>query len=163
MKFIALGSNLPSLLGGPRENLLAAIQFLADAGFEVIRRAPLYQSAAVPISDQPDFLNTVVQVSYGAAPSVALTLCHGIESRMGRIRSAKNEARVIDIDILSWDGLVQSGPPELPHPRMQDRAFVMLPLTDIAPHWRHPVLGETAGEIARLLPPSDTRKILEQP
>src|ERR1700728_1524332 len=116
MKLIALGSNLSSARGAPIDNLRFAVDTLVQSGFEILVRAPVYQSAAVPISDQPDFLNTVVQVEFAGSPGGALTICHEIETQMSRVRSIKNEARIIDLDIIAWDNLVQSGPPELPHP-----------------------------------------------
>jgi 2-amino-4-hydroxy-6-hydroxymethyldihydropteridine diphosphokinase len=154
MKFIALGSNLSSPHGTPIENLRCAIKLMEESGFEILVRAPVYRSAAVPVSDQPDFLNSVVQVAFDGTPSEALAICHQIEKHMGRERGVKNEARIIDLDILAWDGLVQNGPPELPHPRLHERAFVIFPLAQIAPDWLHPVRKETAVQIQKSLPPS---------
>jgi len=155
MKFIALGSNLNSARGGPAQNIHAAAVELKAQGFQIIARAPLYQSAAEPPSDQADFINTVLQAEWGGTPEEALARCMEVEAAMGRVRGVRNEARIIDIDIIAWDGAVQSGSPELPHPRMQDRAFVLWPLCDIAPDWRHPVLGRSALELKNALTPSD--------
>lgn len=65
----------------------------------------------------------------------------------GRVRSARNAPRTLDLDILDYNGTVQSGPPELPHPRLHDRAFVLIPLRDVAPGWRHPVSGKPLDEL----------------
>jgi len=162
MKFIALGSNLASAHGRPVENLRVALRELSARGFEIIQRAPLYITTPVPKSDQPDFVNTVVQVEFSGTPEVALKSCLDIETAMGRVRMERNAARMIDLDVIAWDDITQSGPPELPHPRMQERAFVMFPLNDIAPEWRHPVLQLTAIEIKSRLSNSGIRLSEEQ-
>jgi len=77
-----------------------------------------------------------------------------VERRFGRVRRDRNEPRVLDLDLLDYDGLVQrSGAAVLPHPRLHERAFVLLPLRDVAPQWRHPVLGRTVDELVAALPP----------
>jgi len=152
MKLIALGSNLSSLAGTPAENICLAAKKLSEYDFEVIAWAPLYATAPVPKSDQPDFINTVIQVEFSGIPEAALEICHRIERDMGRIRHIKNEARVIDLDIIAWNDVVQLGPPELPHPHLHERAFVIYPLCDIAPEWAHPTLNKTAEELKRSLP-----------
>ena len=84
-----------------------------------------------------------------------MRLLHAVEAEFGRARAVPNAARVLDLDLLAYDDLVsQPGAwPLLPHPRMAERAFVLLPLADLAPDWRHPVLGRTARELAEALPP----------
>ena len=161
MKFIALGSNLSSPIGGRILNLRRAIQHLQECGFQILARAPVYQSSPVPISDQPDFLNTVVQVEFSGTPQQAIEICHRIESDMGRVRVSRNEARVIDLDIIAWGDVVMSGDLEIPHPRMHERAFVLFPLVHIMRHWRHPIVGKTAEELALALPPSDIHQTSE--
>jgi 2-amino-4-hydroxy-6-hydroxymethyldihydropteridine diphosphokinase len=148
MKLIALGSNL----GARAENLRTAARELAVRGFEIIAWAPIYVTTPVPKSEQPDFLNSVIQVQFAGTAEQALQICLDVETQMGRTRNEKNEARVLDLDVIAWDDTVQSGPPELPHPRMHERAFVIYPLCDIASEWPHPILQKTAAELKAVLP-----------
>jgi 2-amino-4-hydroxy-6-hydroxymethyldihydropteridine diphosphokinase len=155
MILLGLGANLPSLeYGPPQATLAAALKALAGHGVIVERLSPWYRSAPVPAGDQPWYVNGVVAVKTGLAPAKLLEVSHGIERRFGRIRREANEARVLDLDLLDYAGLVQQVPEAvLPHPRLHERAFVLLPLRDIAPNWRHPVLGRTAAEMIAALPP----------
>jgi 2-amino-4-hydroxy-6-hydroxymethyldihydropteridine diphosphokinase len=143
--FVALGANLPSAVhGAPRATLEAAVRFLAREGVQIVKRSSWWQSAAQPASDQPDFINGVVEVDTTLAPVELLALLHRIEGSFGRVRVARWEARVLDLDLIDYRGLKlrgEGGGPILPHPRMQDRLFVLLPLQEIAPDWRHPVSG----------------------
>ena len=157
MKFIALGSNLPSVWGNPADNIRVAAEKLSAAGIQSIACAPLYITTPVPKSDQPDFVNTVMQIEFSGTPEQALQICHQVEREMGRVRQTKNEPRIIDLDILAWDAAVQSGLPELPHPRLHERAFVIWPLFDLVPTWRHPVLQKTAAELKQALPGSEIK------
>ena len=162
MKLIALGSNLPSPLGGPVQNLQSALAQIWSLGWGITAKSYLYESAPVPVSDQPWFVNGVVAVTSEDAPAVALEKLLRIENDMGRVRSQKNAARIVDLDILAWDDCRMDGDIALPHPRMHVRAFVLYPLCDIAHHWRHPTLGETAMQMRDALPPSDIRVAKEQ-
>ena len=93
-----------------------------------------------------------------------MELLHRIEKSLGRVRTHKNAPRTLDLDLLNYGKIVQSGPPELPHPRMQDRAFVLVPLAEIAPDWRHPLLHKTAMEMLAALPPdarADVKRVEE--
>ena len=155
MILIAIGSNLPfPPVGGPRELCDAALDRLHAAGVAVVRRSPWYRSAAVPASSQPDFVNGVVAVETDLPPTALLALMHSIEFGLGRKRSVANAARTLDLDLIAYDDIVREGPepPILPHPRMAERAFVLLPLAEVAPGWRHPVLGQTVEELIAALP-----------
>ncbi|MGH6947127.1 MAG: 2-amino-4-hydroxy-6-hydroxymethyldihydropteridine diphosphokinase [Kiloniellales bacterium] len=155
MILIALGSNLSSRFGPPRATLEAALDRLVQRGVEVKRRSRWYTSRPVPVSDQPWFVNGVAEVESDRAPEALLALLHEIEAEFGRERRDKNEARVLDLDLLDYHGLVTDprGRPALPHPRLAERAFVLLPLAGLAPEWRHPLSGRSAGELAATLPP----------
>lgn len=162
MKLIALGSNLPSRFGSPADNIRMAARLLEAYDFKIIAHGDLYETVPVPASDQPNFINTVVQVESGGSAEQALATCLNIEREMGRTRGEKNEARIIDMDVIAWDNQVQRGELTLPHPRMHERAFVLYPLCDIAPEWVHPIQQRRAVEIKMELPPAGIREAGEQ-
>jgi 2-amino-4-hydroxy-6-hydroxymethyldihydropteridine diphosphokinase len=155
MILIALGANLPSAAGAPVATLTAALAALESHGVRVRKTSRWYRSAPVPASAQPDYLNAVASVETSLDPKALLLLLHRIEARFGRVRGATNEARTLDLDLLAYDDRVDDGAdgPILPHPRLHERAFVLRPLAEIAPRWRHPVLGRTALALAKNLPP----------
>ena len=155
MIVIGLGANLSDpRYGGPQDACEAALDALRAAGVAVLRRSRWYRSAPVPASDQPWFVNAVAEVVTDLSAAELLDLLHRIEREMGRERRARDEARVIDLDLLVF-GETVSGPcetPILPHPRLAERAFVVLPLAELAPEWRHPRTGRSLTEIIRALP-----------
>ena len=152
MILIGLGANLPGAAGAPRATLEAALAALAAAGVAVERRSPWYRSAPVPAADQPWYVNGVAAVATSLGPVELLALLHRVEARFGRVRRRRDEPRALDLDLLDYDGLVRAAPPVLPHPRLHERAFVLLPLQDAAPGWRHPVSGKSLAELIRSLP-----------
>lgn len=161
---IALGANLPSrAYGSPLQTCEAALAALAARGVRIVRRSRWYESEPVPPSDQPPFVNGVAQVATDLPPAELLALLHRIERDFGRTRRQRNEARVIDLDLLAYDDRVSAAgeKPELPHPRLTERAFVLLPLAELAPDWRHPVSGRTAADLAADLPPGQVAAPLE--
>lgn len=148
--FIALGANLPSpRFGTPEETLEAAVAELEGRGVEIIARSRWYESAPVPASDQPWFVNGVIEAETDLQPSALLGLLHEIEADFGRVRREKWEARAIDLDLISCGDIVSTGTegPALPHPRMHKRRFVLEPLADIDPAWVHPAIGRTVKEL----------------
>jgi 2-amino-4-hydroxy-6-hydroxymethyldihydropteridine diphosphokinase len=150
MILVALGANLPSVrYGAPRETLEAGLTLLDERGVEVLDRAGWYESAPVPADDQPWFLNTVVRVASALSPGDLLTRLHDVEAALGRVRSVPNAPRAADFDLLDVDGQVTGSDawPRLPHPRMHARAFVLMPLAELAPAWRHPVSGRSAASL----------------
>ncbi|QJE72587.1 2-amino-4-hydroxy-6-hydroxymethyldihydropteridine diphosphokinase [Aerophototrophica crusticola] len=154
MILIGIGSNLSSPEhGGPRQVCAAALARLEGAGVRVAARSRWYESAPVPVSDQPWFVNAVAALETSLSPADLLAALHRVEASFGRVRRVVNEARVLDLDLLDHEGRVQAGPPVLPHPRLQQRAFVLLPLLDIAPGWRHPATGEALADLIAALPP----------
>ncbi|HXV31185.1 MAG TPA: 2-amino-4-hydroxy-6-hydroxymethyldihydropteridine diphosphokinase [Sinorhizobium sp.] len=154
MILIAVGANLPGPTGSPLAQCEAALQRLASSGVAILARSPWYESAPVPPSDQPWYVNGVVSVATSLPPATLLETLHRIERALGRTRGAANAARTIDLDLLDYDGLIRSGPepPILPHPRLAGRAFVLRPLADVAPEWRHP-RGSSVAELLAALPP----------
>ena len=160
MILIGVGANLPSDAGSPLETCEAALVHLGRLGVIVTRRSPWYETAPVPASDQPWFVNAVASVETALSPAGLLAALHLTEAAFGRARSVTNAARTLDLDLLDYRGQIRrEGPLLLPHPRMQDRAFVLFPLRDLAPGWRHPVLGEAAAELAAKVSPEGIRRL----
>jgi 2-amino-4-hydroxy-6-hydroxymethyldihydropteridine diphosphokinase len=118
---VALGSNLAGHgQAGPRETCEAALEAIDACGLRVVGRSRWWRTAPVPASDQPWFCNGVARVETGLAPAEVLALLHGIEDDFGRVRRVRNEARVIDLDLLAHGDRVEDGAggPILPHPRL---------------------------------------------
>jgi 2-amino-4-hydroxy-6-hydroxymethyldihydropteridine diphosphokinase len=163
MILIALGANLPSpRWGAPAETLVAAIAALEAEGIRVTARSAFYESAPVPASDQPWFVNAVIAVETELGPERLLEALLALETRFGRRRAAAGEARVLDLDLLAYGDIVTPADshPALPHPRMHQRAFVLLPLKEIAREWRHPGLGKPVEELIAALPAGQTARPL---
>jgi 2-amino-4-hydroxy-6-hydroxymethyldihydropteridine diphosphokinase len=156
----ALGSNLPSAWGSPRETLEEAMRRLERSGVRVVARSRYFDTAPVPPSGQPRFVNAVVHVETARDPTDLLHLLHAIEAEAGRARGALNAARTLDLDLLDYDGRQHAADPVLPHPRLHLRGFVLLPLADVAPGWIHPILKVPVETlIARLPPGEDVRPL----
>jgi len=161
MILVGLGSNLTTEQFSSSEKLLErAINSLENIGIKIVGRSAWYRSAPVPVSDQPWFVNGVVSISTELAPADLLQALHAVEHEYGRIRVQRNESRTLDLDLLAYDDQVLEEPGGLvvPHPRIAERAFVLLPLADLAPQWRHPVTGRTASEMLADLPPGQVVK-----
>ena len=152
--YIALGSNLGERL----ETLRSALRALEEAdGVEVSALSALYETAPVGgPGGQGRFLNAAAEVRTRLAPLELLDLLQGIEAQHHRTREVRWDARTLDLDILYYgDKAIQTGRLTLPHPRLHERRFVLAPLADIAPDWRHPSLGATTAELLAALDPSD--------
>lgn len=153
---IGVGANLESAtLGQPIDACRWAFRRVVSiSDGAVVRTSSFYRTAPVPASDQPDFINAVFAIDADFEPEPFLQRLHDIEAEAGRVRSTPNAARILDLDLLAMGDLVRPGPGlVLPHPRLADRAFVLYPLCDVAPGWRHPSLGLTASELRDRLPP----------
>ncbi len=113
-----------------------------------------YRTAPIPPSGQPDYVNGVARLEGPAEPARLLAQIQAIEARAGRRRGVANAARTLDLDIIAIDDLVRDAPdPVLPHPRAHQRAFVLVPLADVAPAWRHPLLQRCVRRLIEELPP----------
>ena len=133
---------------------MAAAAQLPAIGAAIVARSPWYLSEPVPASDQPWFVNGVAEVATALPPAELLARLLALETRFGRERGARDAARTLDLDLLDYDGRKCSTPDlVLPHPRLHERRFVLAPLCDIVPDWRHPRLGLTVAELLAGLPP----------
>jgi 2-amino-4-hydroxy-6-hydroxymethyldihydropteridine diphosphokinase len=155
MILIALGANLPSHAGAPDATLRAALAELAKAGVHIAQVSPLYRSAAWPDPRDPAFVNAVARVETDRTPKDLLDLLHQTETVFGRMRSARNAPRTLDIDLIDYDSRVEEGAPVLPHPRIESRNFVLIPLRDVAPDWRHPISHTNIDALITALPKSE--------
>jgi 2-amino-4-hydroxy-6-hydroxymethyldihydropteridine diphosphokinase len=138
------------------DTLKAALVELARHGVKIVRLSPWYRTAPVPVSKQPWFDNAVAEIATELPPDALLAVLHQVEEVFGRARSVPNAARRIDLDLLDFRGEISLGGPgkaTLPHPRLTARAFVLQPLADLAPDWRHPVSGTPIGELSSALSP----------
>lgn len=152
--FLGFGGNL----GKPLNNFRQARQQLVEhPQVTVISSSPLYQTPPVGGPDgQPDYLNAVVEIQTGLSALDLLQLCRRIEDDAGRVRDQHWGVRTLDIDLLLVDDLVMDVPLlTLPHPRLHQRHFVLLPLNDLAPQLKHPVLNETISNLLKILPEVD--------
>lgn len=175
---IALGANLPVGNVSPTETLQAALGALEEAGLRVLRASPFYETPCFPAGAGPDYVNAAARLACPAGMGAAdiLSRLHRVEDRFGRARKQRWGMRTLDLDLLAlgatvlpdaetharWRDLppdsqarVAPGELVLPHPRLQDRAFVLVPLADVAPRWRHPVLGLTVAALRNRLPAAE--------
>ena len=146
---IGLGTNT----GDRAVNLQAAVDALSLLpGTRVTVISPVYETEPVGYADQPDFLNAVACVETELSPRALLGACLGIEAALGRVRLFKNGPRIIDLDLLLYEGVtLQTDELTLPHPRMHLRRFVLEPLAEIIPDYRHPVTGKTIRQLCDTL------------
>lgn len=177
---IALGANIPSPSGNPKETLITALDHMRVKGFKTHAVSRFYRSAAYPSGSGPDYINACIVVEYNNTALATLRALNEVEEHLGRVRHDRWGARVIDLDILAggdavlpdmqthdyWRNLATDRqaietPMQiiLPHPRIQDRNFVLFPLADIVPTWRHPVLGLTVMQMLERLPASEKNAI----
>ena len=154
--YVGLGANLPHpRFGPPKLTLEAALVALGRRHVETRRVSPWYRTAPVPASEQPWYFNAVAEISADLSADRLLAELHAVEDEFGRIRTVPNAPRLIDLDLLDFRGKIAPGGPgraTLPHPRMAGRAFVLRPLADLAPDWRHPVSGASIQALVAALP-----------
>ncbi|MGX9856758.1 2-amino-4-hydroxy-6-hydroxymethyldihydropteridine diphosphokinase [Limimaricola variabilis] len=173
LALIALGANAEGPQGAPAAGLRAAMAEIARLG-RAARCSRLWRSPAFPAGIGPDFVNAAMALDTDLDAAELLAQLHAIEARFGRVRQDRWGPRSLDLDLLALDGAVRPDlagwarwrdlapveqarqtPQELilPHPRLQDRGFVLLPLAEVAPDWRHPVTGLSVASMRDTLPP----------
>jgi 2-amino-4-hydroxy-6-hydroxymethyldihydropteridine diphosphokinase len=142
--YLALGSNI----GDREKNLHQATRLLEEAGVRVIQRSSLYETEPVDYLDQPWFLNAVFETETSLPATQLLSTLRGIEFQMGSKKTFAKGPRLIDLDILLYnDETIETPDLQVPHPRMLQRNFVLVPLAEIAPALRHPNWPATAAEL----------------
>ncbi len=150
---VALGANLKGEWPSLEALLEAALEGFAESGLIIVRRSSWWRSAAWPDPSGPEYRNGVALVETRLDALETLGALRAIEGRFGRERGEANAPRTLDLDLIDHAGQVLAGPELiLPHPRAAERKFVMGPLAEIAPDWRHPVIGITAAELAAEAP-----------
>lgn len=148
---LGLGANL----GDPGEQLARAVELLG-AHLRIDRVSSLYRTQPVGHAEQPDFLNLVVAGRADLQPAALLAAAQQVEAALGRQRSFRNAPRSMDVDLLACgDRVMRTLALTLPHPRLHLRGFVLHPLAEVAPEWRHPVFGRTAAEMLAALGQSE--------
>jgi 2-amino-4-hydroxy-6-hydroxymethyldihydropteridine diphosphokinase len=158
--YLGLGSNL----GDRAANLERAMQALAAAGVAVKRRSLFYATEPVGFTAQNWFLNCVVEAGTELMPRQLLRAVHQVEREMGRRRLVRDGPRTADIDILLYGSNVIRMPDlEVPHPRLAERRFVLIPLHELAPGLRHPALGRTIGELLAETPDRSQVRVWHAP
>lgn len=181
ISLLALGGNQESPVGSARETLNYALEALAERGVFSLQLSKVYKTPAFPADSGPDYVNAAAVVETEFAPLELLQKLHEVEAKCGRARDTRWGARTMDIDLIAcadqvlpdaatyakWRDLpledqMQLAPNELilPHPRLQDRAFVLVPLNDVAPDWIHPVSGLTVAKMLENLPKSDRDQVV---
>lgn len=163
---IGIGANLPSeTYGEPLQACDAALEAIAALdGVRIVAKSRWYESEPVPKSDQPWFINGVVRVETDLSALDLLEALHGIEAAFGRVRTVPNAPRVLDLDLLAYGEQLIDGEngAYVPHPRLDGRAFVLMPLLEVAPGWVHPVTRMSLMDMIAALPPGQICRPLER-
>ncbi|TQV66472.1 2-amino-4-hydroxy-6-hydroxymethyldihydropteridine diphosphokinase [Aliiroseovarius halocynthiae] len=169
---VLLGSNVTYALNESAELVRDAVKCLSARGLRITSISPYYSTACFPEGAGPDFINVAAQLEVESDPDQILSELHQVEDLFGRERPSRWAQRSLDIDLIAYDDRIapnrqtflhwmnlplerqmKETPDQLilPHPRLQDRSFALIPLADVAPDWRHPVLGKTIKEMADAL------------
>ena len=172
MILVGMGANRSGKWGTPEETLFRAIKALEQAGIVIVQQSQLVVSMPLGRGRQGVYVNGVLQVASHLPPEALLHRLHGIEYQAGRRRGVRWRSRVLDLDLLEWNGVIRhtpgveksSGfiPLTLPHPGIAKRPFVLAPLAEIAPRWHHPQNGLTPVQMLKALRTSGEGRILDQ-
>jgi 2-amino-4-hydroxy-6-hydroxymethyldihydropteridine diphosphokinase len=156
MILISVGANLPGPDGSPPvDTCIAAVKAVAAIpDLRLTAVSEWYRTTAIPKSTQPDYCNGIIRLDGQMGPLALMEALQAIETRFGRVPGVPNAARPLDLDLIDLNGMIRAVPaPVLPHPRAHLRAFVLRPILDVAPGWRHPTLRMGVSALLAELPP----------
>ncbi|MCI2395828.1 2-amino-4-hydroxy-6-hydroxymethyldihydropteridine diphosphokinase [Aliiroseovarius sediminis] len=177
---VSLGSNATSTTRESAKIIHDAVDFIAQSNLRITKISDFYKTPCFPPGAGPDFVNAAIEVQTDLLPHDLLQFLHETEVRFGRERPSRWAPRTLDMDLIACGDVVlpdrallqhwmdmpledqKKLAPEqliLPHPRVQDRAFVLIPLADIAPDWRHPIIGKTVREMVAALPDAEKKGV----
>ncbi|MFY0634376.1 MAG: 2-amino-4-hydroxy-6-hydroxymethyldihydropteridine diphosphokinase [Vannielia sp.] len=180
----AVGSNAPSHIGSPNVTVLSAISAANTESLTILAKSRLFETPAFPAGAGPDFINAAVVAETTLSPEAVLAHLHKIEADHGRVRDRRWGPRTLDLDLIGWGEAVRPDRPTwrrwarlspvsaaretpaeliLPHPRLAERAFVLVPLLDVAPDWCHPVTGRSVAQMAAALPEAERAAVKPLP
>lgn len=184
LALIALGANLNTDTDSPAQTLKKSLLRLAEKGVSDIKTSRLFRTPAFPAGSGPDYANAAAGFRWSDTPEALLALLHEVETELGRVRAERWGARVIDLDLVALGDMLRPDaptqahwaalPPEraaqelpdrliLPHPRLAERSFVLVPLADIAPDWRHPATGLDIATMLAARPAAERAEITPIP
>ena len=143
MIYLNIGSNLPSIRGGRKDNIENAVKLLKKLKFNLLEMSSFYETPSYPNKNDPRFINLCIKLESNLSAIDFLKKIKEIETKLGRTRLKKNEPRTCDIDIIDYNGeIIDSYDLIIPHPKSHLRNFVIYPLKEIEPHWLHPVFNK---------------------
>jgi 2-amino-4-hydroxy-6-hydroxymethyldihydropteridine diphosphokinase len=166
MIFLGLGSNLPSKYGDSFANINLAISSLESYGIKIIKRSSFYKSPSYPDKENPEFINVVILVETNLSPVDLMSVLTFIEEKLERKRIKKNYPRTCDIDIIDYNSQILNLKYNnldftMPHKELTSRNFVLFPLQEISPMWKHPKTKETISNLIQKLNEEDRNSILK--
>ena len=166
MIILSLGSNLPSKFGDKFDNLTFAISFLEAKGILIERKSSFYETFSYPDKNNPKFINMVISIKTDLSAMNLMSVLINIEERLQRIRDKKNDPRTCDIDIIDYNNEIVNFKfgnlnLTLPHKKLTLRNFVLFPLQEILPNWKHPITNEIINTLIQKLPKDDRKSILK--
>ena len=166
MIFLGIGSNLPSSFGDRFANINLAISYLETNGIKVIKKSSFYETFSYPDKKNPKFINIVVSVKTNLPPIDLMSILIFIEEKIERKRNKKNDPRTCDIDIIDYNNQILTFQYnnlnlEIPHKKLSSRNFVLFPLNEIYPEWKHPKTREIIGTLIQKLSEENKKSILK--
>ena len=166
MIFLALGSNLSSSFGDRFENINLAISYLEGYEIKIIKKSNFYETYSYPNKENPKFINIVISIKTYLSPMDLMSVLFFIEEKLERKRNKKNDPRTCDIDIIDYNSQVLDFKYKnlnltVPHKNLIFRTFVLLPLKEISPEWKHPITKENISTLICKLSEEDKKSILK--
>ena len=166
MIFLSLGSNLPSSFGNRFENINLAVSFIKENGINVLKQSSYYETNSYPDISKPKYINMIIKVSTNFKPSIFTSILLLIEEKLERKRLNKNDPRTCDIDIVDFEKKrmtfkCQNLSFTVPHKNLRYRNFVLFPLREVCPEWKHPITDESIDNLIENLSNDDKNSILK--